>query len=278
MGCCQAFQRGYPLTKKQKTLAPIVKGQTGVDPNGGVADAGFTIYLGNDGTIKNYGQPVWLDPDPQLGRAPIVPKGSDDFISIATHELFHCLGFASWPAVNAPWNQKTFQQNEIWYYSSPAILNLLGGPLPLAPGFQGQAGDHIGNRSIAYQPVTSDLMYEFGNYDNNRLDIGQLDLLILKDLGYTVHDFQNLPLVDPLDAFNLVGSSAADTLHVKKFSSMVSALECNDTIVLPSGKTGTTSGITMETIGSMAGPEPTPSSSLPYSLTTNWSATAAICS
>ena len=106
MGYCQAFQRGYPLTDNGKqTLAPIVKGQTGVDPNGGVADAGFTIYLGNDGTIKNYGKPVWLDPDPQLGRAPIVPNGSDDFISIATHELFHCFGFASWPAVNAPWNQ-----------------------------------------------------------------------------------------------------------------------------------------------------------------------------
>ena len=51
----------------------------------------------------------------------------------------------------------------------------------------------------------------------------------------TVHDFQNLPLVDPLDAFNQVGTSAADTLDVKKFSSMVSALECNDTINLPSG-------------------------------------------
>ena len=37
----------------QTTLAALVEGQTGVDPNGSAPDGGFTIYLGHDGTIRN---------------------------------------------------------------------------------------------------------------------------------------------------------------------------------------------------------------------------------
>ena len=215
------------------TLAAIVKGQTGVDPNGALPDAGFTIYLGNDGTIKNYGAPVWLDPNPQLGIIPTLPNGSHDFISIATHELFHCFGFATWPEQNAPWNQHTMLQSNSWYYSSPTLNNLLGGPLPLAP--DRPADDHYGNANIAYRPVMSGLMYQFGNYLDNRFDIGQVDLLILKDLGWTIQNYQSLPLVDPLDKYNIVGTDGNDTLHASEFSSIISAAAGADTIVLPGG-------------------------------------------
>lgn len=219
-----------------ETLAAMVKGQTGIDPNGSIPDAGFTIYLGNDGTVRNYGDAVWFDPNPQLGVAPNIPVGSDDFISIATHELLHCLGFASWPAVNAPWDQHTLQQAGIWYYTSPTIQNVIGGLLPLDPNERpGQAGDHIGNTSIPYQPVTSDLMYEWGNYANNRWDIGQIDLLILRDLGWHIQNYQSLPLVDPLDQFNVTGSAGNDTLLASKFSSMISTGAGDDTISLPNG-------------------------------------------
>ena len=162
-------------------------------------------------------------------------NGSHDFISIATHELIHCFGFVTWPAVNAPWNQQTILQGGIWYYSSPAINAILGGILPLDPNYGGIAGDHIGNTSIAYQPVKSDLMYEWGNYANNRFDIGQVDLVILKDLGWTIQNYQSLPLVDPLDQFNLVGTVGNDTIQVSKFSSTIAAFAGDDTIVLPSG-------------------------------------------
>jgi hypothetical protein len=220
----------------QMTLAAMVKGQTGVDPNGPAPDAGFTIYLGNDGTLKNYGAPVWLDPNPQLGLVPALPDGNHDFVSIAMHELIHTFGFATWPEVNAPWNQHTTLQNGIWYYASPAINTILGGPLPLDPmELPGKAGDHIGNTSIAYQPVTSDLMYEFGNYANNRWDIGQIDLLILKDLGWTIQNYQSLPLVDPLDKFDLAGTSGNDTIQASRFSSIITAGAGNDTIMLPAG-------------------------------------------
>jgi len=220
----------------QMTLATMVEGQTGVDPNGTEPDAGFTIYLGNDGTVKNYGAPVWFDPAPQFGIIPTVPNGSHDFISIAMHELLHCFGFARWPEVDAPWNQHTMLQGGIWYYSSTTINNILGGPLPLDPNEDpGKAGDHIGNTLIAYQPVRSDSMYQWGNYANNRWDIGQVDLLILKDLGWTVQNYQNLPLVDPLDAFNVTGTAGDDIIQVSKFSSIIAAGAGNDTIVLPAG-------------------------------------------
>jgi hypothetical protein len=105
----------------QWTQAAMVKGQTGVDPNGALPDSGFTFYAGNDGTLKNYGSPLWFDPNPQIGVTPGVPDGSHDFVSIATHELVHTIGFAQWPEQNAPWNQRTINVDGLWYYSSAAV-------------------------------------------------------------------------------------------------------------------------------------------------------------
>ena len=219
---------------QQATPAAIIKGQTGADPNGNAPEAGFTIYLGNDGTVKNYGQPVWFDPNPQVGTIPALPNGSADFISIAMHEILHGLGFAAWAEVNAPWNQHTILENGIWYYTSPAINSLLGGPLPLDGNARpGIAGDHIGNTFITYQPVTSDSMYMWGNYANNRWDIGQVDLLILQDLGWEVQNYLGLPLVDPLDQFDRFGTTGNDKILATRLSSILSADAGNDTIVLP---------------------------------------------
>ena len=78
-------------------------------------------------------------------------------------------------------------------------------------------------------------MYQWGNYANNRWDIGQVDLLILNDLGWTVQNYQNLALVDPLDAFNITGTAGDDMIQVSKFSSIIAASAGNDTIVLPAG-------------------------------------------
>lgn len=220
----------------KKTLATIVKAQTGIDPNGDNPDAGFTIYAGNDGSLKNYGLPVWFDPNPQLGTSPAIPKGACDFIGVALHELFHTLGFAAWGSANAPWNQLTTFNGGLWYYSSASINSVLGGSLPLAPNeFNNtlQAADHIGDTEITFQPVRSDLMYQWGNYDNNRLDIGQIDLLILKDLGYTISNYQSLPLTDPLDSANIANYTNGATVYANSNSSIISAQGANSKIVLP---------------------------------------------
>jgi hypothetical protein len=62
---------------------------TGVDTNTQLPDAGCTIYLGSEGTIRNFGSPVWFDPNPQFDVKPDLPKGYFEFISILTHEIFH---------------------------------------------------------------------------------------------------------------------------------------------------------------------------------------------
>lgn len=220
----------------QWTQAATVKGQTGVDPNGATPDSGFTFYAGNDGTLKNYGSPLWFDPNPQIGVTPSIPNGSQDFISIATHELVHTMGFAQWPEQNAPWNQRTMNAGGVWYYSSAAVQALLGGNLPLDPNeIPGKAGDHYGSQSISYQPVRSGLMFDVGNYTSNRWDIGQLDLTILKDLGWTIQNYQSLPLVDPLDQGNRTGTAGNDAILASQSSSIVSAAAGGDVITLPAG-------------------------------------------
>ena len=57
---------------------------TGVDTNTKLPDAGCTIYLASDGTIRNYGTPVWFDPNPQFDVKPELPKGYFDFIGVLT--------------------------------------------------------------------------------------------------------------------------------------------------------------------------------------------------
>jgi hypothetical protein len=144
------------------TLASIIMGQTGFDPNGSQAELGFTFYLSKDGLLKNYGSQFWFDPSPVIGITPIIPFGQTDFAGVALHETLHCLGFATWASQNAPWNQHIITKNSITYYTSNSILFLLGGDLPIAPDTtdSGYVSDHIGNTNIGYQPIKSDLMYQ----------------------------------------------------------------------------------------------------------------------
>jgi len=204
----------WATSKGQTTLASIVKGQTGVDPNGSSAEAGFTFYVANDGTLKNYGSSFWFDPNPIMGTPPNIPNGQTDFAGVALHETLHCLGFATFAAANAPWNQHIITQNGVRYYSSSAVTAILGGNLPIAPDANDPSfvSDHVGNTNIVYQPIKSDLMYQWGNYSGNRLEIGQLDLLILKDLGWSIKNYQSLPLTDPIDYANVSGTANDDFL------------------------------------------------------------------
>lgn len=215
------------------TLAPIVKANTGVDPNGARPDGGFTIYLGNDGSLKNFGTPFWIDPNPEIGVAPALPAGTTDFIGVAVHELIHCLGFATWPAQNAPWDRNLTKIGADWYYGSPSVNAVLGGLLPIPLYSDGRVSDHVGNVALGYQPLRSDLMYQFGKYAGNRLDIGQIDLLILKDMGYSIKNYQNLPISDPVDSANVSGSNENDKLFASKQSSLVNAGNGDDSITLP---------------------------------------------
>jgi hypothetical protein len=216
-------------------LASIVKGQTGIDPNGDEPEAGFTIFAGDDGSFRNYGRPLWFDPNPQLGIAPPLPGGMDDFVGIATHEFLHCLGFATHPDKNSPWRSHVFQVDGQWRFSGKSVEALLGTPLPLPPPRpDGLPDDHVGNTALAFQPVRSDLMYQWGNYERNRIDIGQLDLMILRDLGWRIRNQAPLPVTDPIDNEAVTGEPKAMRVEAHSRSSIVRAA-AGATIQLPLG-------------------------------------------
>jgi hypothetical protein len=198
---------------------------TGIDANTQLPDAGCTIYLGADGTIKNYGSPVWFDPNPQFDVQPALPKGYFDFISVLTHEIFHCLGFY---AVTDQWKKFVIKDGTQSYFDGPITKSLLGGSLPLAPT---DNSDHYGNIALATNNAPRGLMWQFGNYELNRLDIGRIDLAVLQDLGYQIKTYEGLPLFELSDsAPNITGTNASETLYGNYQANVISGLGGNDII------------------------------------------------
>ncbi len=183
---------------------------TGRDPILGDIEVGATIYLSKDGTLKNYGFPIWLDPSPNPFGIADVPEGTHDFYGILVHEIFHCLGFAG---ATRQWSANVTEINGFNYFSGPNTISLLGAPLVLSGS---ASGSHYGNGLNSSSQVVSGLMYEFGNYEQNRLEIGQLDLAVLKDLGYTITNYDELALVDEIDTRKewLIGYGEAEVFRI----------------------------------------------------------------
>ena len=179
---------------------------TGVDNQPASPDAGCTIYLGDDGTIRNYGFPVWFDPDPHFETNSGLPAGMHDFVGILTHEIFHGFGFN----VNTvEWQSELTTTNGVSWFGGANAEALFGGPVPFLQG-----SDHYGNTADPSIPISRGLMFEFGNYERNRLDIGRIDLAILEDLGHHVKTEDGLSLFELIDtAPNLAGSPDNETLY-----------------------------------------------------------------
>ena len=175
----------------------LVELLTGIDRQPQSADVGMTIYLGDDGQIRNYGLPVWFDPNPMDYVPANVPSGKFDYIGVFFHEVFHGLGFH---AATKEFRNLTTTIDGNDYFVGSATQQLLSGKLPLAPRSGGALQDHYGNTSLPGNTLSSGLMYQWGNYEGNRLDIGKLDLAILEDLGITVKSRAGLPLVDTFDS------------------------------------------------------------------------------
>jgi len=181
---------------------------TGIDTNTKLPDAGCTIYLASDGTIRNYGSPVWFDPNPQFDVKPELPKGYFDFIGVLTHEIFHCLGFYG---ATDQWKKFVVKDGAQGYFDGPITKSLLGGALPLSPS---DNSDHYGNTALATNNAPRGLMWQYGNYELNRLDIGRVDLAVLQDLGYQIKTYEGLPLFELSDsASNVTGTSKSETLY-----------------------------------------------------------------
>lgn len=203
---------------------------TGVDKDTTQPDAGCFIYLADDGTIQNYGQPVWIDPNPQFEVTPSIPAGHADFVSIFTHEVFHAL--ALWGST-ADWQSKLTNTDGQWYFTGDAAVAAFGAPLPLAPEYSADnPPDHYGNSNATGSGVPSGLLYYTGNYEQNRWQIGKIDLAILSDLGYQIKSDTGLSLFELVDSSpNVTGTTANDTLYGDFQNNTITGDTGNDLLV-----------------------------------------------
>ncbi|NBN77292.1 DUF4214 domain-containing protein [Microvirga tunisiensis] len=178
---------------------------TGRDANGADFDAGASLYPALDGTLRNYGSPLYIDPAPNVLAKPVIPAGHHDFFSIYLHEVLHSLGI--WSTAqhgDSVFGKTTFdgltvQRNGQWFFAGPETRKLLGQDLPLDT--QGSR-DHYATKvrpDGQPDPVDRGLMWQFGNYEQNRWQLGQVDLAILKDLGFTVANLDWLQRTEPDD-------------------------------------------------------------------------------
>ena len=179
---------------------------TGVDSDLGKPDAGCTIYLADDGTIRNYGTPVWFDANPRQDTHAGVPAGTHDFVGIYTHEIFHSLGFY---AVTEQWKARIETEGGVSYFTGANAVSLFGTRIPFLAGT-----DHYGNAADPGVGISRGLMFQYGNYEGNRLDIGRIDLAILADLGHRIKTADGLPLFELIDGqLDLDGTGGADNLY-----------------------------------------------------------------
>ncbi|QBE64319.1 DUF4214 domain-containing protein [Pseudoduganella lutea] len=207
-GIFAATEMGWYARDGKLFKSNLVEMAGGADPNGTAPDAGFTIYLGKDGTMRSYGTPVWLDPDPAFHAGPSVPAGGHDLVSIALHEMLHTLAFDQADFATGTLGSKVTFLDGAYWFSGEATVALLGGPLPF------DASGHIISSRTPHYGV-SGVNSDWGNYDQNRWDIGRIELAVLQDLGFDVQlPPDGLPYADLDDkAPRLAGTAGDDLLY-----------------------------------------------------------------
>ena len=171
--------------------ATIYEMQTGVDLYPTRPDCGMTVFLGTDGTVKLYGMKAYFDPDPVEFVPANVPNGYFDFIGVLNHEVAHALAFQG----TTEFTRYLTTVNGYNYFNGPETVKTLGRPLPMSTF----GGTHYGNGLLPDNPITTGLMYQWGNYAGNRLDWGTLDYAVLRDVGLTTKNLAGIPLVDRID-------------------------------------------------------------------------------
>ncbi|MGI9357636.1 MAG: hypothetical protein ACR2PF_21075, partial [Rhizobiaceae bacterium] len=198
--------------------AAASEAQSGIDPYPSDYDAGLNLIPASDGSLQNFGVPLHFDPSPDPYAQYSPPAGTNDFFSIFLHEVVHAFGFWSLAqhgpgAGTTDFDDLTEFRSGSWYFTGTNTNALLGQDLRLAAT---GSRDHYGgvDTAIGQTPgLTRGLMFEFGNYEQNRWHLGQIDLAMLKDLGWTVANESALALTELSDSSpNVTGSNLADTL------------------------------------------------------------------
>jgi len=160
----------------------------GEDLNGEDYDLGAWINPSSADDLYNYGQSMFIDPNASVDPdTPIGETGGGDFLSVFLHEITHGLGFWSTQqhegiSLVTKFDQSTDQYNDgNWYFTGPYTVEYFGSPVMLAAT---GSRDHYSHTL----PIMYNLNREYGLY-NEKWNITNLELLMLKDLGLNVVNF-----------------------------------------------------------------------------------------
>jgi hypothetical protein len=192
--------------------AALAEAQTGVNPNG----TGPEIEL--DFNTQTYLPHVWFDPS-GAARTGTVPRGQEDFISVAMHETLHGLAFQGYRAIDGPTygalpgdTESSFDaltafgtgpQAGTLYFNGPLTMSVYGGPVPLTTvgpdaSLTSQNFYHLGNPSGGKGPnLSGDIMNGMVFAYGTRYTVSRLDLAVLADVGWAAHGFPAPPPPQP---------------------------------------------------------------------------------
>jgi hypothetical protein len=186
----------------------LAEAKTGTDPNG--AEADILVEL----NTETYLPTVFFDPS-GAARTATLPADKEDFLSTALHELVHALGFQGYRTIfGADYGEFTIEfpagsgkflassydvltqfgsgdQADILFFTGAKAQAAYGGPVPLTSlGPDDATGEnffHLGNpMGSVGADLIPDLMNGIVFFPGTRYVVGDLDLAVLADLGWTL--------------------------------------------------------------------------------------------
>ena len=169
----------------------------GANQNAGSAD--LTIYVDPTST---YFHSLAFDSNPYLA-ARTVPVDMTDGQTVLLHEIMHGLGFTSYRdyatgvyggATRTLLDKYTVQSGGRYLLASPALAQHGLLPVEITSTSVSQNYAHLGNLDNLANGYVDDLMNGLYFYLGNRYYMSQLDLMLLRDLGFEVAIPDTLPL------------------------------------------------------------------------------------
>ena len=179
----------YNVPSIQADLVGQHEALFGVDTNGDYFDLGTYLLTDSTPILNNYGTPLYINRNQTPENDSEVPDGHADFFGMFIHEVIHGFGMVSTVNKNTPIiSDNVIEIGGRNYLNGDNVINLLGAPLLLDDlghyDSRGTTGNHGG------------MMYRYGRYENSRWELGQIELAILQDMGFTVAPYSDMPLLD----------------------------------------------------------------------------------
>lgn len=169
----------------------------GANQNAGSPD--LTVYVDPTST---YFQSLSFDSNPYLATRQ-VPAGMTDGQTVLLHEIMHGLGFGSYRDVSTGayggttrtlLDKYTVQSGGSYLLANPALAQYGVLPVEITSTSVSQNYAHLANLNNVTNGYVDDLMNGLYFYLGNRYYMSQLDLMVLRDLGYAVAIPETLPL------------------------------------------------------------------------------------